>query len=170
MSVVAPGRVCRLPLEPVPAPLVHLCFVTTYSIKLVKKIQDRNEARVVQDIARLIVPSAETLAKFGAEHLEILIESVNEGWNNSIPITKTRPQPDYSVGFRREAFTEDQLKRLKPFVSDLSETSFFMATYHMYFPFLTCNVKCGAAALDVADRQNAHSYREILAFSILHNY
>lgn len=27
----------------------------------------------------------------------------------------------------------------------------------MYFPFLTCEVKCGAVALDVADRQNAHS-------------
>jgi predicted nucleic acid-binding protein len=35
--------------------------------------------------------------------------------------------------------------------------SFFMSTYYMYFPFLACEVKCGAAALDVADRQNAHS-------------
>jgi len=32
-----------------------------------------------------------------------------------------------------------------------------MATWRMYFPFFTCEVKCGAAALDVADRQNAHS-------------
>jgi hypothetical protein len=32
-----------------------------------------------------------------------------------------------------------------------------MATYNMYFPFLTCEVKCGAAALDVADRQNVHN-------------
>ena len=32
-----------------------------------------------------------------------------------------------------------------------------MATWKMYLPFLTCEVKCGAAALDVADRQNAHS-------------
>ncbi|KAL2132770.1 hypothetical protein VTI74DRAFT_3394 [Chaetomium olivicolor] len=32
-----------------------------------------------------------------------------------------------------------------------------MATYYMYFPFLTCEVKCVAAALDIADRQNAHS-------------
>jgi len=37
------------------------------------------------------------------------------------------------------------------------ELSFFMGTYYMYFPFLTCEVKCGATALDVADRQNAHS-------------
>jgi hypothetical protein len=27
----------------------------------------------------------------------------------------------------------------------------------MYFLFLTCGVKCGAGALDVADRQNVHS-------------
>ena len=66
----------------------------------------------------------------------------------------------------------------------------------MYFPFLTCEVKCGAAALDIADRQNSHSmthavravvqlykyakweegfdwkkevHREILAFSISHD-
>ena len=61
----------------------------------------------------------------------------------------------------------------------------------MYFPFLTCEVKCGAAALDVADRQNAHSmtvavrgivklfetvnrqkelHQEVLAFSISHDH
>jgi hypothetical protein len=110
---------------------------------------------------------------------------------NSIPVTKTRPQPDYSVGFRREAFTEDQLKRLEPFVGELTDTSLFMAMYYMYFPSLTCEVKCGAAALDIADRQNAHSmtmavrgivelfrlvkrekelHREILAFSISHDH
>ena len=61
----------------------------------------------------------------------------------------------------------------------------------MYFPFLAREVKCSAAALDIADRQNAHSmamavrgivelfrlvkrekelYREILAFSISHDH
>ncbi|KAH8765640.1 hypothetical protein BGZ57DRAFT_943473 [Hyaloscypha finlandica] len=154
-------------------------------------VRNKNEARVVRDISPLIVPSVEILAIRGAKHLKILIESVNEGWNNSIPITKTRPQPDYSVAFKREAFTEDQLQRIKPFVGELTETSFFMATYSMYFPFLTCEVKCGAAALDIADRQNAHSmtmavrgvvelfrlvkrekelHREILAFSISHDH
>ena len=139
----------------------------------------------------LIVPPAEVLAIRGAKHLKILIESVNEGWNSSIPITKTRPQPDYSAAFRREAFTEAQLKRIEPFVGELTETSFFMATYSMYFPFFTCETKCGAAALDIADRQNAHSmimavrgivelfrlvkrekelHRHILAFSISYDH
>jgi hypothetical protein len=156
-----------------------------------RNIQDRNETRVIRDISLLIVPSAETLAAYGATNLQCLIESTNEGWKNSIPVTQTRPQPDFAVGFRREAFTEDQLRRLEPFVGDLTDTSFFMATYYMYFPFLTCEVKCGAAALDVADRQNAHSatmevrgivelfrllkrekelHREILAFSISHDH
>jgi len=154
-------------------------------------IRNRNEARVIRDISLLIVPSAESLAIRGDKHLRCLIESVNEGWNNSIPLTKPRPQPDYAVGFRREAFTEEQLRKLQPFVGGLSDQSFFMATYYLYFPFLTCEVKCGAAALDVADRQNAHSMtlavravvelfrlvkgekeldREILAFSISHDH
>ena len=61
----------------------------------------------------------------------------------------------------------------------------------MYCPFLTCEVKCGAAGLDIADRQNAYSmtlavraivelfrlirrkielHREILAFSVSHDH
>lgn len=65
-----------------------------------------------------------------------------------------------------------------------------MTIAQMYFPFLTCEVKCGTAALDVSDRQNAQSMsvalralvilfrsikreveldREILTFSISHD-
>ncbi|KAK2608475.1 hypothetical protein QQS21_002937 [Conoideocrella luteorostrata] len=158
-----------------------------------RSVEDRNEARVLRDITPLIVPSAELFAIYGSTGLKCLIESVNEGWNNSIPLTSTRPQPDYSVGFRREAFTKDQLTKLSPFLGDFlfGDQSFFMGTYYMYFPFLTCEVKCGAAALDVADRQNAHSmtlaargvtelfravkredevHRQILTFSVSHDH
>ncbi|KIW36769.1 uncharacterized protein PV06_11058 [Exophiala oligosperma] len=156
-----------------------------------RKIRNRNDTRVIRDISQLIVPSAETFATYGATALDCLIESTNEGWNNSIPVTKTRPQPDYSVGFRREAFTETQLQKLQPFVGELTDNSFFMGTWSMYFPFFSSEVKCGAAALDVADRQNAHSmtlavrgvvelfrlvkrerelHRQILAFSISHDH
>ncbi|KAF2001192.1 hypothetical protein P154DRAFT_490557 [Amniculicola lignicola CBS 123094] len=155
-------------------------------------LDGRNEAKVIQDIGRLLVPSAQALAARSAE-LQCLIESVNEGWNNTIPLIGTRPQPDYSVGFKREAFSDDQLQKLSPFIGEFlsGDQSFFMATYYMYFPFLTCEVKCGAAALDIADRQNAHSmtlaaraivelfrlvkreeeiHREILAFSVSHDH
>ncbi|KAI0815409.1 hypothetical protein GGR55DRAFT_675026 [Xylaria sp. FL0064] len=154
----------------------------------------RNPTWVIKDLSRLLVPSVETLALYNTnKHLATLTESVNEGWNNSIPLTGTRPQPDYSVGFRRNAFTDDQLTKLSPFIGEFlgGDLSFFMATYYMYFPFLACEVKCGAAALDVADPQNTHSmtmaaraivelfrlierknevHRQILSFSVSHDH
>ena len=160
--------------------------------KTCQKIRNRNEAMVIRDIGLLIVPSAQMLATYGVTHLNYLYESVNEGWNSAISFFGTRPQPDYSVGFGRSAFTEEQLEKLEPFVGEIGSKlqSYFMTTTRMYFPFLTCEVKCGASALDDADRQNAHSMtiavralveffrlvnrekeldREVLAFSISHN-
>ena len=155
------------------------------------KVQDRNEARVIRSITPYIVHSAEDLETLGATHLEHLIEGVNESWIGNIAVEGPLPKPDYSVGFRRSAFTDEQLKKLDPLIGSVFENSLFAATYRMYFPFFTCEVKCGAAALDIADRQNAHSMtvavralvqlykavkrekeldREILAFSISHDH
>lgn len=156
-----------------------------------RNLRDKNEARIIQDIGRLIVPSPETLAALGVKDLGFLVESVNEGWNNSIPITNPRPQPDFSVGFGRSMFSDDQLNKLQPLLGDPSCLSYFRATYYMYFPVLTCEVKCGTTGLDIADRQNAHSmtltvrgivelfklakkentlHRELLTFSISHDH
>ncbi|KUI60141.1 hypothetical protein VP1G_07378 [Cytospora mali] len=101
-------------------------------------LANRNEAKIIQDVSRLIVPSAEQYA-LRRKHLTHLVENINEGWNNSIPLTGACPQPDYFVGFRREAFTEDELTKLIPFVGDFlsGDQSFFIATYFIYFPFLT---------------------------------
>ena len=158
-----------------------------------ESIQGRNEAMIVRDITPLICPSAQVLRIYGAKYLYHLYETVNEGWSNTVKYEGTLPQPDYSVGFGRSAFTQEQLNKLKPFVGEpgFKVTTYLMATTRMYFPFLTCEVKCGAAALDVADRQNAQSMsvalralvvlfrsvkrekeldREILAFSISHDH
>ncbi|MCJ1245592.1 hypothetical protein MMC30_002796 [Trapelia coarctata] len=153
-------------------------------------IRSENEARVILDIMRLIVPSAENLANDGATKLEILKEKVNSSWLQCLPLIDTSPQPDYSVGFREAAFTEDQINKLSPFIGKDSDQSSVMARFDMYFPFLTCEVKCGAEALSIADRQNMHSasvsvkgivelfrrlgwqqklHREILAFSVSHD-
>lgn len=95
--------------------------MTIYSNLPAKKISNRNTARVNQDLSRLIVPSAESLATFGGQRLEILIETVNEGWNSSVPLLGARPQPDYSVGLKLQAFTEDQLTKLSPCIGDITE-------------------------------------------------
>jgi hypothetical protein len=46
--------------------------------KTCQKLEDRNETKVIRDIAQLIVPSAESLATFGAAYLKVLIDNVNE--------------------------------------------------------------------------------------------
>ena len=155
-----------------------------------RRLRTANEAKVIDKIARLIVPSAEELADRGSDHLEHLVESINEGWNNCEPLARPRPQPDFSLGFSRSAFSK-QLAKLQPFVGGPEDTSLFVANYSMWFPIFTCEVKCGTAALDIADRQNAHSMflavrgmvdafklvkleheldRRILAFSMSHDH
>lgn len=79
------------------------------------KLEGKNEARIFKDITPLIVPFAENLAILGAEHLNIVVESVNEGWHNCVPVTTPCPQPDYALGFGRSAFSDDQLYKLQPF-------------------------------------------------------
>ena len=96
---------------PQPSP-EDLLFSDNLFEKTYEMIRNRNEIRVVRNIAQLLVPSAEILAIRGAKHLEILTETVNEGWNNSIPLVGPRPQPDYAVGFKREAFSRDRLLKL----------------------------------------------------------
>lgn len=159
----------------------------------IEEIQDMNESRVIQDIARLLVPSVGALAKINDRRLSVLIESVKEGWDNCFPLTDPRPQPEFAVGFKRSALGDERIKKLRAVVGD--EPSFhqsrLMATHYMYFPFLTSEVKSGTAGLDVADRQNGHSmgvavraiiflyqlakrqtelHRRLLAFSVSHNH
>ncbi|PQE05336.1 phosphatidylserine decarboxylase protein [Rutstroemia sp. NJR-2017a BVV2] len=186
-------RLCRTLLEAEQSVPQETLFRDDLFEETCETVRARNEAMVVRDISLLIYPSAQVLRIYGTKHLKPLNESVNEGWNSAIPFYGPRPQPDYSVGFGRSAFTDDQLEKLRPFVGEVTDifTSYFMATWQTYFPFLTCEVKCGAAALDIADRQNAYSmilavrgtvelfrlvkrekelYREILAFSISHDH
>ena len=139
-----------------PVPQVSL-FNDDVFERICQSVQNRNETRVIRDLSPLLIPSAEMLYIQGATYLKHLIENVNEAWKKSIPLAGPRPQSDFSVGVKSSAFTSDQLKRLKPFVGDWQTTSRIMATDEMYFPFLTSEVKCGNEALNVADRQNAHS-------------
>lgn len=142
-----------------PTPQMTL-FADSVFDKTCCKVATKNEALVVRDILPLIVPSAEILATWGVTHLNKLIESVNQPWDCAQALVAPRPQPDYSVGFARHAFTQAQLDRLGPHIGDGTRSdceSPFMGTRLMYFPFLTCEMKCGDQAFAIADRRNAHS-------------
>lgn len=188
-------QLCQTLLKPISSVPHESWFRQDIFTKTMEKVQDRNEARVIKNITPLIAPSAEDLATLDDSRFDILIENVNEGWNESIPVTKPRPQPDYCVGFKRSAFTEPRLNKLEPHLGDIlfggtTDQSYCVATWRCYFPFLTVEVKCGAGELDVADRQNAHSmtlavrgvvelyrlagrekelHQQILAFSVSHD-
>ncbi len=95
---------------------------------------------------------------FGATHLKHLIETIDESWIKSIPLIKDpRSQPNFAVGLKSSTFTSKQLKKLYPSIGNWQTTSRLIATNEMYFPFLTLEIKCDNEALNIANRQNAHS-------------
>jgi hypothetical protein len=114
--------------------------------KICQRIRGENEAKIVDTISRHIFPSAELLADWGAEHLEILRETVNARWVNSITFIKPPgfqsgpvPQPDFGLGFKRDAFNQEQLQKLQPLIGNpLTDSTLFAATYNMYsYPIIS---------------------------------
>lgn len=113
---------------------IYVSVISFHDIVVPLKCSAPNyKERIFKDLTPLIVPYAETLAMFGAKHLDIVVESFNEGCNNCIRVTKPRPQPDYAVGFGRSVFSDDQLSKLQPFTGDPSYSSYFLATCTSFF-------------------------------------
>lgn len=184
---------CRSLLDAEQSVPEHSPFSDEFFKETCKNIHGRNEAMISRDITPLICPSAQLLRIYGAKHLEVLMESVNEAWDSAIPLLTPRPKPDFSVGFDRLAFSDTQFEKLESLTGQfgLSCSSLYKGTYQTFFPFLTCEAKSGGVGLDVADRQNGHSmtlavrgvlelfrllkrekelHRETIAFSISHDY
>ena len=185
--LAADAEFCRSLLAHRNTPPSDTLFDDPFFSKTLDKIAYENETRVIRDIGHLISPSAECLAIRGLRQLDTCKESTNAGWNNAIPFEGPRPQPDFSVGLGRKAFSNEQMKKLN---FDLFVKTYYTATYQIFFPFLTTEVKCGIGSVDIADNQNAHSmtvavrgivelyraigratelHRKVLAFSISHD-
>ncbi|KAL8986862.1 MAG: hypothetical protein Q9177_003882 [Variospora cf. flavescens] len=110
--LAADSKFCMTLLNFKKKPPSDTLFDDRFFAETMDKIQNENEARVVRDIGQLISPSAECLATRGIRILHLLKESTNAGWNQCIPFEGPRPQPDFCVGFERNAFSDDQLKKL----------------------------------------------------------
>ena len=140
----------------------------------------------------LIVSFFQILVIYNTIYLNYLYKCVNKDWNSIISFYSICSQFDYFVKFDRFAFTKKQLKKLEFFIDKIDFKTFiyFIITTQFFF-FLICKIKCNAIALNIADRQNAHSItvvvkifveffksikrkkefnRKILVFSILYNY
>lgn len=113
----------------------HIGFADELFQQTLKDIHGKNVARVIRDIGLLVCPSPEDLFKRGDILTVGLCESVDEAWILTQPILGSRPQPDFSVGFKRQAFTEEQLNKIRPLLGNSEDqASFFRATWYMYFP------------------------------------
>ena len=156
-------------------------------LRFLALLEHRSELRICIDLHPRLVPSAELLSLHDDQRFDDLIDGYNDRWNKAIVFYKKFPQPDRTVAFREAALTEQQRRKL----GIMPETSsMFSAREGMCFPFLTCEVKCGKQALDLADRPNANSmtiavrgvvdlyrragraadiHRRILGFSISHD-
>ncbi|ETN44772.1 uncharacterized protein HMPREF1541_10442 [Cyphellophora europaea CBS 101466] len=117
-------------------------------------LENKSELRICVDLHPRLVPSAELLSLSDHGKFGEIIEGYNDRWNKAILFYKKLPQPDRTVAFRESALTPEQRHRL----GILPEVeSYFSVREGMCFPFLTCEVKCGKQALDIADRPNANS-------------
>ena len=47
--------------------------------KVCQKLRGKNKTKIIQDIAWLLIPFAETLATLGNKYFNVLVESVNKG-------------------------------------------------------------------------------------------
>lgn len=116
----------------------HSLFHGALFRKVLNRVSNRNEARVVRDISPYIAPSVELLFLRGALNLEHLIEEIQAEWNKCVPLAGPLPKPDYVVGFPSSAFTDNELEKLKLHSAPEKPTLF---TGDLYFPFLICEVK-----------------------------
>ncbi|KAK1034964.1 hypothetical protein LTR74_018894, partial [Friedmanniomyces endolithicus] len=64
------------------------------------------------------------------------------------------PKPDFTVGLRRTAFQDDELRKLENYATPQGP---FYFTPDLCFPFLMCEAKTGRLGIDQADTQNIHS-------------
>ncbi|KAF2862693.1 hypothetical protein K470DRAFT_262574 [Piedraia hortae CBS 480.64] len=185
------AKMCRRLLEHDVAPPAASLFQDELLQYTVRRLEKRNEARVVMDLTRLLVPSAESLAIHHEERqYSYFYETINEGWIRCMKITSPRPQPDYAVGFKKQAFSAVQLRKAQPFIGTDDHLSYFKATREMLFPFLACEVKADETDFPAARRQNTHSMavavrgvvalfkllgeehtldQKVLAFSVVHD-
>jgi len=150
-------NLCQILLKKKQTVFQNFLFCKNIFKKICRKIENRNKTKIIQDIAWLIVFSAETLAIYKTIYLDYLIENINKNWINSISVKNLKSQSNYSVEFRQFAFIDKQLKKFDSFIISIYKIFFFVAIYRIYFLFLICKIKCGATTLNVANRQNVYS-------------
>lgn len=105
--------------------------------KVLEGVRSRNEARVVRDILPWLIPSAELLFMRGFSGFKDLTEEIQAEWK-CVSLAGPLPKPDFTVGYRSSAFTNDEIEKFK-YHSAPEKPTLFVGD--LYFPFLICEAK-----------------------------
>ncbi|KAK8187928.1 uncharacterized protein BKA78DRAFT_319903 [Phyllosticta capitalensis] len=128
--------ICRNLLDSEESTPTGTLFDNEFFGELCFELRHKSKARLVNDVGRLLVPSAAELRIRGEPSLSILAETVRQTWCRCIPLFPPSPDPEISVGFDKEAFTKGRMAKMRPHLGCGSKTSLFTATADVYFPFL----------------------------------
>lgn len=131
-------QLCTILINAVYEPPENSLFEMDLFWKVLNGVRNRNEARVVRDISSQLIPSAELLFMRGLLELEHLTEEMQTMWTKCFSLAGPLPKPDFTVGFRSSAFTDDEIEKLKYYGLPYKPTLFIE---DLYFPFLVCEVK-----------------------------
>ena len=169
-------------------------FTVKQFVRVLKRVRDLNEARVVRDVTPWIVPSAEVLYYLNELKLDYIGDGLSAEWTRCATMGSKKPKPDYVAAILRQAYTQEEIDKLE---NQITPERLFWFTPELSFPFLICEGKPAAVGLNEADRQNVHSasiavrailalyeeafgrtashrvhelYGKILVFSVSHNH
>ncbi|TAQ88920.1 hypothetical protein B7494_g2756 [Chlorociboria aeruginascens] len=110
-------------------------------------------------VSRYAPPSSST-GSTEEQEKEVQAHVINPSSSRPSP----RLQPDYGLGFKRDAFSREQLQKLQTFISDpfADSSSWIVEPYNMYLLFFSSEVISRAAGFNMADRQNALTQSVVL--------
>lgn len=115
-------------------------FTTEQFSAVLRRVQNRNEARIQRDPTPWVLPSAETIYLRGKLTSEYISEELNAEWIRCAPMGSTKPKPIFTGGLSCAAFTEEETIKLENYAQPHKP---FRFTPDLSFPFLVCEAKTG---------------------------
>ena len=129
-------------------------FTSKEFAKVLERVRDLNEDRIVRDVTPWIVPSAEVLRFRNELKLDYIGDGLNVEWTRCATMGSTKPKPDFIAGLLSSAYTQEEIDKLENYARPDRP---FWFTPELSYPFVMCEGKPGAVGLNEADRQNVHS-------------
>ena len=121
-------------------PVSYPFFPATRILDVLARVEIANEGRIQRDVLPCVVPSVENLRFCGVLGLESFVEELSAPWIRCATMGSTVPKPDYVAGLSQQAFSSNELERLRNYAT---LTTPFLFTPNLCFPFLICEAKDG---------------------------